>query len=134
MRQSLELCNKVLKEVFEEILGVKFSSVARIHRLGKASRDCPVILYFQDYFEKQAMFCKCGKLKGTRLILQNDYSSDTLRQRKQLWKSAEAERLSGKWLSLIHERLHIDNQYFVWDDATNTRTACKYPVKAAKVA
>lgn len=61
------------------------------------------------------------KLKGSNTSVQNDYSRDTLRKRKLLWHSASEERQQKRKVNLIHEKLRIDNNVFVWDDTENAR-------------
>lgn len=50
------LKNKVLDEVFSANLAVPCKSVGRIHRLGNKGNKRPVIIYFQDFTEKQLVF------------------------------------------------------------------------------
>lgn len=90
------LHDMVIKEVFQEKLQVTCYSVARIHRLGKPSANRPIILYFQDYREKEAVLRSSAKLKGTRIYVQNYYCADTLRKHKLLWASAKEDKEHGK--------------------------------------
>lgn len=117
-----ELREKVVKGIFHDRLGVKCTTIARIHRLGKpVSSRRPVILFFQDYTEKQAVLRQAHKLKGTKIYLQNDYCPDTLRKRKLLWATAKADRESGSKVALVHDKLRIDHTFFCWDDSLNAR-------------
>lgn len=102
-------------------MGVSCTSAARIHRLGKSSEGKPIIMYFQDYVEKHSVMQNARKLKGTNISIQGDYCADTRRKRKLLWNSAKADKDSGKKVQLIHDKLRIDDQYFSWDDASNSR-------------
>ncbi|CAN7940087.1 unnamed protein product, partial [Ixodes hexagonus] len=106
--------------MFLDELDVSCSSAARIHRLGRPAKVRPVILYFQDYQEKQAVLRNSGKLKGTPIFIQNDYSPETLRKRK-LWRSAKPDKDNGTKVSLVNDKLRIDNAYYVWDDSSNAR-------------
>lgn len=83
---------KVLTDIFSTKLEITCKSVGRIHRLGRPGKSRPVILYFQDYEEKQQIMKIAYKLKGTSTSIQNDYSRNTLRKRKLLWDSASEER------------------------------------------
>lgn len=111
----------VLTEVFEHKLEVKCKSVGRIHRLGKPGGSRPVIVYFQDYNEKQQTISNARKLKGTDISVQNDYSKETLRKRKLLWNSAKEEKRQGKKVNLVHDKLMVDRDRYVWDDCKNSR-------------
>ncbi|XP_037518481.1 uncharacterized protein LOC119395575 [Rhipicephalus sanguineus] len=119
------LRQKVIKEVFEDRLGVKCLSVARIHRLGKRPGKRPVILFFQNYTEKQEVLRNCKKLKGTQISVQNDFSADTLRKRKLLWQSAKVEKEQGKRVALVKDKLRVDSQFYAWDDVSNTRVVVR---------
>lgn len=81
------------------------------------------ILYFQDYREKEAVQRNARKLSGTNVYLQNDYCADTVRKRKLLWASAKDDKGEGKRISLVNDKLRIDDQLYAWDDATMTRKA-----------
>lgn len=116
------LKQKVLTELFNNKLGVPCSSVGRIHRLGKPRGNIrPVIIFFQNYNEKQEVLQNAHKLKGTKLSIQNDYSKPTLQKRKLLWDSAKNEKLNGKKVTLINDKISIDNELYIWDDTANTR-------------
>lgn len=116
------LKERVLTEVFANKLEVQCKSVGRIHRIGKPGRNRPVIVYFQDYNEKQKIISNARKLKGTDISVQNDYSKETLRKRKLLWDSAKDEKRHGKKVNLVHDVLFVDRDKFVWDDSKNSRT------------
>lgn len=119
-----DLRDKVLVEVFEKRLGVPVSSVARIHRLGRRKnngKNRPIILNFQDFNEKKAVFSNVPKLKGSAIHIQHDNSQKTLRKRKLLWDSAAEQRTNGHKAILFHDKLKVNKQTFVWDDSENKR-------------
>lgn len=103
------LRKSVVGDIFEKKLGVKCESIARIHRLGRRAGRRPVIAYFQDFNEKQAVIQNTNKLKGTNIFIQYDYSHETLRVRKLLWDSAKVDRVNKKHVSLLHDKLKIDD-------------------------
>lgn len=112
---------EVIDSLFWDKLNVRCSSVVRIHRIGKPGKMRPVIVSFQNYNEKQDVLKNARKLKGTKIYIQNDYSVDTLRKRKLLWQSAKEEKKQGKKVILLHDKLRIDNELYVWDDVTHSR-------------
>lgn len=116
-----DLKRKVLTEIFDKKLHVPCRSVCRIHRIGKPGNQRPVIIFFQDFNEKEQVLMNANKLKGTEVSIQNDYSKETLRKRKLLWESAKNEKLQGKKVALVHDKLRVDKEKFVWDDITNSR-------------
>lgn len=92
-----DIRSKVLVDVFEERLGVKVTTVERIHRLGRKQdgKIRPVIVRFFDYNEKITIFKNCKKLKDTGMSVSDDFSASTLRKRKNLWDSAKARKGCG---------------------------------------
>lgn len=131
-----ELKEKVIGNIFDKRLGVKVASVGRIHRLGKRIKKTgnsendsgrgeqktrPVILYFQDFNEKMAVFSNVKKLKGSKIYIQNDYSKETLRKRKLLWESARKDKDEGLDPKLYDDKLKINDETYVWDDLTGRR-------------
>lgn len=107
-----DLKRQVISEVFNSKLGVKCTSVARIHRLGRSGSNRPIILFLQDFTKKQAVLKRASKLKGTNIFVQNDYSKQTLAKRKLLWESAKAEKAQGKRAFLVHDKLRVDDDLF----------------------
>lgn len=105
LTKQVQLRSKAITEVFDRKLGVPCSSVARIHRLGRKVGKRPVILYFQDFNEKSSVLSNSKKLKGTGILVQNDYSQSTLTKRKKLWESARADKAAGKNVFLIKDKL-----------------------------
>ena len=77
---------------------------------------------FRDYNEKILVFKNCNKLKGTNVSIQNDYSQATLSRRKMLWESTSTERNNGSRVKLFDDKIQVDNDFFVWDDDTASRT------------
>lgn len=116
-----DLKQKVIRETFQQKLGVKCESVGRIHRLGKGPVKRPVILFFQDFNEKIAVLKNAKKLKGTKIFIQNDYSAYTLKKRQMFWESTKSEKAAGKKVYLVHDKLHVDGDTFIWNTNSNQR-------------
>lgn len=72
---------KVVDEVFSQKMGVSCSYVARNRRLVRNQSPTPVILYFQDFMEKQSVLWNANKPKGSRIFIHNYYSQYTLCKR-----------------------------------------------------
>lgn len=111
----------VLTDIFATKLQVSCHSVGRIHRIGKHGNQRPVIVFFQDYNEKEIILKNAHKLKGSDISIQNDYSKETLRKRKLLWESAKSEKGQGMKVTLNYDKLHVDRDTYKWDDAMNVR-------------
>lgn len=71
--------------------------------------------------KKKAIFGNVTKLKGSKITVQNDYSPQTLRKRKLLWESAKADKNNGKKVYLVHDRLKIDKDEYIWDECKSER-------------
>lgn len=114
---------KVPTDVFRERLKVNVTSAERIHRLGRKQegKTRPVIIRVFDYKEKVAVFKNCRKLKGTGIAVSDDFCGTTLRKRKKLWESTKAERDRGLKVRLTHDKIVIDNELYVWNDAQSRR-------------
>lgn len=78
---SEEVEKRVVVEVLKKKLGVNLKTIERVHRVGKPhhnksaepSRPRPVILKLYDYKEKEKVFNSCGKLKGSGILVGDDY-------------------------------------------------------------
>lgn len=116
-----DLKRKVITEIFSDKLGVICESVGEIHRLGKHIGNRPVILFFQNFTEKMKVLKNASKLKGTKIFIQNDYSQHTLQKRKLLWESAKTDKFQGKKVGLFHDKLKVDDDYYIWNETTNER-------------
>lgn len=115
------LREKVVNNLFGRKLGQTCRSVARIHRLGRRQGNRPVIAYFQDFTEKEAVLRNAKKLKGTSISISNDYSYSTRYRRRLLWQSAKIDKDNGKKVILTHDKLKVDGVLYAWNEAKNDR-------------
>uniref|UniRef100_A0A6B0VA22 Tick transposon n=1 Tax=Ixodes ricinus TaxID=34613 RepID=A0A6B0VA22_IXORI len=113
----------VLTEIFENKLGLKVTSVERIHRIGRADgrRPRPVILRLYDFNEKLNLLRNSRRLKGTRIFLSEDFSRRVQLVRKQLWDSIKGTRTSDDKVFLRYDKLFINGEAFTWDETTQRR-------------
>lgn len=115
---TASLRQHVVTEVFEAKMGVKITTLERIHRLGRRGGNStrPVILRLFDQNEKTELFRNARKLKDTGLSLCNDHSQDVRIKRKHLWDHAKAEREQGDHsVKLVRDKLYIDGKSYTWD-------------------
>lgn len=114
-----DLSNKVIKDICSGRLGLTFSSVERIHRIGqkKGGHPRPVIMRLYDYTEK----VNCDKLKGTVISVSDDFSQKALQKRKLLWHSAKNDKRDGVKIKLVRDKLYIDDAVFKWDMQSKAR-------------
>lgn len=90
-----------------------------MHKLGRDGTKRPVIMYFQDFTEKQSVLKSTKKLKGSNVFIQNDYSQSTQHKRKMLLESAKRDKTIGKRVFLVHDKLRINGDFYIWDGDAN---------------
>ncbi|CAN8029883.1 unnamed protein product, partial [Ixodes persulcatus] len=108
----------VLTGIFEEKLGVKVSSLERIHRLGKKTpnKTRPVILRLFDFNEKMELLRNAKKFKETKISVSEDFSLKVQNIRKQLWATVKDKRKPEDKVYLKYDKLIINQDVYVWDD------------------
>lgn len=111
------------EEVFLTHLGVRVSSVERLHRMGhkQAKKHGPIILKFIDHREKTTVLSNCHKLKGQNISISEDFSAETRQIRKHLWDSTADDRKAGAKVRLQYDKIKVDNQTYRWDSAQMKR-------------
>lgn len=96
------------------------SSSAWIHRLGQSGGRRPVIVLFQDY-KKKTLLWNEQKLKGTTIYRRNDFSQCKLTKRRLFRKSAKVGKTAAKNVSLINDKLRVNDAWYIWDQYRNMR-------------
>lgn len=117
------LNDKVVSDLFQNMLGINVRSVERLHRIGRRqpNKPHPVILKLFDRRGKISILKNCYKLKGKRMSVSEDFSAVTRQIRKQLWDSTAELCESGKKIRLVYDKIRIDNDLFVWDNEQMAR-------------
>ncbi|XP_064476875.1 protein unc-13 homolog C-like [Ornithodoros turicata] len=120
---SSSLLNTVQNELLSSKLGVEVSSIERIHRLGRmvAGKVRPVIVRFYDYRERNLVLKNCHKLKGTKIVILEDFSQHVRSVRKKLWASCLGERLRGDKARLFYDKLEINGKRYFWNCDAESR-------------
>lgn len=57
--------------------------------------------------------------------ISDDFSKRVLHHRKSLWESAKEEKLSGKRVRLVYDKLYVDGKAYYWDDSSDSRKECR---------
>lgn len=125
--QNADLQQQIVKGIFKDILKVNVTSVERMHRIGRKTqnRERPVILKLYNFSEKMLVLRNCGKLKGTAISISEDFSARVRDLRKKLWQSAKEDRDNGAKVTLVFDKLKIDDDLYVWDEAKNARVSLR---------
>lgn len=112
------LAQKVTEDIFRDTLGVKVSSVERIHRIGHphTNKSRPVILKLFDHREKVSVLSNGYKLKGKTISILEDFSAATREVRKCLWDSAADDRRDGTKVKLVYDEMKIGSELYEWDE------------------
>lgn len=79
---------------------------------------------FYDCKEKDSVLQNCKKLKGSSISISNDYAKETVAVRKKLWESAAVGRANGKKVTLLGDKIKVDEEIYSWDTTRNER--CPY--------
>nr|XP_037287721.1 uncharacterized protein LOC119180694 [Rhipicephalus microplus] len=103
------------------------SESVRMHRIGRKTqnRERPVILKLYNFSEKMLVLRNCGKLKGTAISISEDFSARVQDLRKKLWQSAKEDRDNGAKVTLVFDKLKIDDDLYKWNEAKNARVSLR---------
>lgn len=117
------LQDRVKQDIFKELLDIEVNSIERIHRVGyKHAGKCrPVMLRLFDFSEKARIMSSCSKLKGTQISISEDFSKKIRDLRSRLWRSATVEKANGAKVSLVFDKLKVDDKVYIWDQLLNCR-------------
>lgn len=120
------LCQEVIEGAFFKTLGVRVSTTERLHRIGakRQGRKRPVIIKLYDYQEKRKVMENCLKLKGSQISISEDFSYHTRQIRKKLWKSKSSIRSEGGRVSLVYNKIRVNNEMYRWDSVKEERVQC----------
>lgn len=113
----------VNKTIVQDTLGLERVSIERIHRLGRAERNKnrPVIFKLLDFRQKSSILKSGYKLKNTSFSIGEDFSPRIRDIRRKLWNSAKENREKKEKVSLVFDKLFINNQAFTWDEEKNDK-------------
>lgn len=114
----LTLERTVNKDVIEGPLELKAVAIERVHRIGKAepNKIRPVIFKLLDSRDKYTILKRGYKLKDTQLSIAEDFSKRVRDIRRKLWNSAKVNRQNNEKVSLVFDKLYINNRPYVWSN------------------
>lgn len=112
---------EINKKIISNVLKLEPIAIERIHRLGKPATNKmrPVILKLLDFHDKNKILQNCSKLKGSSFAIGEDFSPRVREIRRNLWKAAKVKRATGDKVSLVYDKLKINNDLFSWDEESN---------------
>ncbi|XP_065673875.1 uncharacterized protein LOC136090827 [Hydra vulgaris] len=107
-----ETFNDVLKKVsllFKEDLEIADPVVIeRAHCVGKFNgKPRTIVCKILNWQDKENILSNARKLKGKNIFINEDYSDETMRIRKELFVQAKIHRGNGKYAKVIYNRLVV---------------------------
>ena len=114
--------HKKVRKVFAEKLGIAESEnieFQRCHRLGgrpHTGKNRDVIIRFSRYQDRMSVWNSRGKLKGTKLFINEDLPPEIEDKRRKLYLVFKQARRLQKKVSLTADRLTIDGTHYTVND------------------
>lgn len=110
---------QLVRKMLREELGVKTADgdIERAHRLGrsKAREDKPIVVKFTFFKKKEEILKNANKLKGTNILIMEDFSDRVIQERRKLLPLLKEARNKDERAVLTYNKLRIGNQVFVYD-------------------
>lgn len=124
----------MLEGIFSRKLGVKVTSMERLHRLGRQvpNGKRPVILNLIDFREKETIIRNAKKLKKDTIFIGEDFSYRVRNIRKQLWACSRVHREQGDKVFLAYDKLKINGEIFKWYAEANDKVRVEPPKRALR--
>ena len=120
-KESWEDCEKLIVDMLEEKVGVTQAPIDRAHRLGGPTKsNAPIILRLSNFKDKQRILEKRGKLKGTDIFINEDFTSRVREIRNRLAPFMKRFRNEGKRVSMVYDHLNVDGNRMDYDWDSNT--------------
>lgn len=117
--ETWERCSELVQEVGRRLqVDVRQIDVVRAHRLGKkvpGRSDPRPIIAKMNWNTKEKMMAEKGKLKGTQIYLDEDYSQQTLKERREL-RQAGRRMTNAK---IRYNKLIAEEGVFMWREEEN---------------
>lgn len=119
--ESAQECWKKVRDMFVDNLDLddeKLIEFQRCHRLGPKLRNAnsgrEIIVRFLRYSDREKIWSRRSKLKGTPIVLKEDFPPEIDQRRARLYPICKAARNSGLQASLVADKLYLDgNRYTV---------------------
>ena len=116
---------QVVQKLFHDELQLEGDiRLERCHRLGKTpssskNRPRPILIRFSWFQDRIRVWNSKKKLKGSRVVIREDFSHETEKNRKLMYQYFKAAKIRGvKKVSLRGDVLNIDGQSFTVNTAS----------------
>ena len=106
--KSWEKCEEHADHVFSQKLGLKNIRIERANRVkrkkgDKSKKPRPIVCSLLSFKDKKLILKSANKLKGTNIFIDEDYSFETMKYRKQLWDEVKYLRSQGN-IAYLNDR------------------------------
>ena len=110
--ESWEETEEKVKSLVNNNLKIKTNiKIERAHRVGMKNRNDPrprtIVFKLLNYKDKVDILHNANLLKGSNIYINEDYSSETVKIRKELFEQAKQHRASGKFAKVVYNRLVV---------------------------
>lgn len=115
-QESWDDCAEKVVEIGRKIgVEIKQEDISRAHRIGKG-KDRPIVAKFNSWKIKESFLKKKSNLKGTRIVVMEDFSTKTINDRKHLYEEAKNRRMKGEYAVVRFDKLVTERGTFRWDN------------------
>lgn len=110
--RNIDTCYIVL-DILAKFCGMNISEnvVNNAYRLGRGRRR-PIILKLNNFFVKEHILENVYKLKGSKIVIENDYTKEVREVRKCLVNFMKKARQQGMRASISHDKLRINGRFY----------------------
>ena len=98
---------KFLRNLFDKKLQIPNIKVERAHMVGtkQVSGKRTIVSKFASLKDKQKVLSDTRKVEGTNININEDYSKEPLKIRKENWKTVKELRKNGTYAVLVYEKI-----------------------------
>ena len=106
-------CQRILDLLVLKLqINIGKQHVDNLFWLGKQKHNRPLLIKFTSLFVKSEIINRKNRLKGSNIIIQNDFSLNTRLKRNKLLVHMWKTRKLGKYAVLVDDRVLIDGVYY----------------------
>jgi hypothetical protein len=103
-----EILRKIKTLIKEDLKINQSITIERAHRVGKfEKRPRTIVCKILNWQDKETILKNARKLKGKNIFLNEDFSEETTRIRRELFAQAKIHRSNGKYAKVIYNRLIV---------------------------
>lgn len=117
VKETWDDCALKVVEIGKTIgVKVEASDIVRAHRIGSGkAKPRPIVAKFLSWQVKEEFLKKKSSLKGSEIMIMEDFSSKTIEDRRNLYEEANRIRKNGEFASVRFDKLVTNKGTFRWD-------------------